>query len=84
MVQVANYRLPHRCESAEIAWKLAVLTPRQRQALRSYVWQVERGQMPLSEWLGSACPIEGPMWGALMERCEFRAALEAYEQAAAA
>ena len=47
------YQVPHECEKAEIAEKLAVLTPRQRRALRSYVWQVELGEKSLTAWLAS-------------------------------
>jgi len=76
------YQVPHECESAEIAEKLAALTPRQRRALRSYVWQVELGEKSLTAWLASPlCPLARSTWYELRDRWEFQAALEAYKRA---
>jgi hypothetical protein len=76
------YQVPHECEKAEIAEKLAVLTPRQRRALRSYVWQVELGEQSLTAWLASPlCPLARSTWYELRDRWEFQAALEAYKRA---
>jgi hypothetical protein len=76
------YQVPHECEKAEIAEKLAVLTPRQRRALRSYVWQVELGERSLTAWLASdLCPVARSTWYELRDRWEFQAALEAYKRA---
>lgn len=78
------YRLPHECESIEITDKLATLTPRQRQALRMFVWQVDLGSMALAGWLESVCPIDSSAWHELCQRCEFQAVLSAYEEVARA
>jgi hypothetical protein len=57
------YALPHECESAEIADLLGQLSPKQRRALRSYVWQVELGEQTLTAWLASdTCPVARSSW----------------------
>jgi hypothetical protein len=79
------YELPHSCETAEIAELLAQLTPRQRRVLRSYVWQVELGELLVSEWLASeGCPVGVKAWyrrgdnAAYTHNPAFMAALAAY------
>jgi hypothetical protein len=57
------YGLPHECEGAELAALLAGLTPRQRRALRAYVWQVELGEQTVTAWLASPmCPVSRSIW----------------------
>lgn len=76
------YKLPHECESAEIAELLARLTPRQRRVLRAYVWQVELGEKTLVTWLGEAsCPVARSTWYALKDNADFQQALTAYRRA---
>lgn len=76
------YRLPHECESEEIAGLLARLTPRQRRVLRAYVWQVELGEKSLTAWLAEpACPVARSTWYKLRDRAAFQDALDAYRRA---
>src|SRR5574343_75370 len=57
------YALPHECESEEIARALGGLTPKQRRALRAYVWQVELGEQTVTGWLASdTCPVARQSW----------------------
>jgi len=60
---IGPYDLPHECESAEIAALLARMEPRQVRALRSYVWQVELGDLTVTTWLtGEKCPVKRRSW----------------------
>src|SRR5512137_1406055 len=79
------YQLPHSCETEEIATLLNQLSPRQQRVLRAYVWQVELGEMLVSEWLATeGCPISTRAWykrgdnAAYWNDEAFRAALAAY------
>lgn len=77
------YALPHECESEEIARALGGLTPKQRRALRAYVWQVELGEQTVTGWLASdTCPVARQSWyrsdGGYWGNGEFRRALELY------
>lgn len=85
---VGPYALPHECEREGLAKLLSGLDARQRQVLRSFVWQVELGERSLTEWLASdpaavarsnwynAGP-KGRYWG----NADFQAALKAYVRA---
>ncbi len=80
--------LPHACETADLAAKLAALTPRQRRALRAYVWDVELGELSVTAWLhAEGCPVSERAWYASGERAHylhsdsFQAALDAYRAA---
>jgi hypothetical protein len=83
------FELPHECESAEIAELLARLNPRQRRVLRSYVWQVELGELTVTAWLaGEKCPVRRPNWydarpgkGRFWGNADFQRALAAYKLA---
>lgn len=79
------YGVPHECESAEIADLLGQLSPKQRRALRAYVWEVELGEKSLTAWLASdTCPVSRSTWyqagGHARYWCNegFKAALRAY------
>lgn len=85
---IEPYELPHECEREGLAKLLAGLTRRQRQVLRSYVWQVELGERTVSQWLeAEACPISRSQWynatatGKYWGNETFRAALATYVQA---
>jgi hypothetical protein len=79
------YQLPHSCETEEIAALLNQLSPRQQRVLRAYVWQVELGELLVSEWLATeGCPVGIKSWyrrgdnAAYWNDGAFRAALDAY------
>jgi hypothetical protein len=79
---IEPFRLPHACESAEIARLLAALSPRQRRVLRAYVWQVELGERSLSVWLAEPkCPVARSTWYKYTGENSFQAALKAYRSA---
>jgi hypothetical protein len=82
------YELPHECETQEIAVLLAALSAVQRRVLRSYVWQVELGQLSVTAWLRSEmCPVSERTWyskGKNARYCynqAFQHALRTYVQA---
>jgi hypothetical protein len=82
------YATPHSCETAEVAAALAALRPRQRRALREYVWRVALGELSVTDWLRREdCPVSARAWYAKGERAgylhseAFQAALEAYRTA---
>lgn len=79
------YGLPHVCESAEVAAALVPLSPKQRRVLRAYVWQVELGEVGVTEWLQQPdCPVGESAWYKSGEKANylhspvFQAALAAY------
>ena len=81
---IRAYDLPHVCETVEVAGLLTALSPRQRRALRAYVWQVELGELGVTEWLRSeGCPVSARAWygAGYLHSDAFQAALEAYRQA---
>jgi hypothetical protein len=79
------YVLPHECEHAELASLLAGLTPRQRRVLRSYVWQVEFGELTVTMWLASPRSPSRSKWyqghGLYWGNEAFQRALAAYRRA---
>lgn len=79
---ILPYELPHACETAEVATLLIRLKPPARRALRSYVHQVEFGQLKLTEWLeSSTCPVKLRRWRYLLADADFKQALDAYKTA---
>lgn len=79
---ILPYELPHACETAEVAALLAELKPMARRALRSFVHQVEYGDLHVGEWLASpTCPVKLRRWRYLLADPAFQTALDAYRTA---
>jgi len=83
---ILPYELPHECETAEISVILGCLTLRQCRVLRSYVSQVELGEMSVKEWLASKTAPARSKWygshGPYRGNAVFLQALAAYKLAA--